>query len=106
MKKVSALCVAFSLVCVLSSTSYARGPNNINFATITCNEFLRDISQADDETVGLVLMWLDGYLSGVTGDTNLNWQNFESFGMNLVDYCGNRPNDTMLRAAEAVGVEW
>jgi hypothetical protein len=35
-------------------------------------------------------MWIDGYLSGVSGDTTLSWKNLEKFSTDLVAYCAKQ----------------
>ena len=50
-------------------------------------------------------MWIDGYLSGVSGDTDLDWGNLEKFSKDLVEYCGNNSNTKVLEAAKKVGIE-
>ena len=65
---------------------------NIDFGEITCAEFLQELSTSSSEDAGVVLMWIDGYLSGVSGDTSLNWKDLEKFSTNLVAYCGKKPD--------------
>lgn len=77
---------------------------NIDFGEITCGEFLKEISGSSAEDAGVVLMWIDGYLSGVSGDTELDWKNLETFSTQLVNYCGQHADTKVLKAAEAVGI--
>jgi len=97
----------------LSATVFASTPvlaakktqtKNIDFGAISCSEFLQELSQSSSEDAGVVLMWIDGYLSGVSGDTMLDWKDLEKFSANLVTNCGNKPNEKVLNAAEAVGI--
>ncbi len=94
-------------VCLLTSTPVAAKKmqtQNIDFGAITCSEFMKEVSSSSAEDAGVVLMWIDGYLSGVSGDTTLNWKNLEKFSADLVAYCGKNPETKVLEAAEAVGV--
>ena len=86
---------------VLAKKSQMR---NIDFGEITCGEFLQELSTSSAEDAGVVLMWIDGYLSGVSGDTSLDWKDLETFSTNLVAYCGKKPDEKVLDAAEAVGI--
>lgn len=97
----------------LSATVWASSPvlaakkaqtKNIDFGAITCGEFVQELSQSSSEDAGVVLMWIDGYLSGVSGDTKLDWKDLEKFSTDLVAYCGNKPSVKVLDAAEAVGI--
>jgi acid stress chaperone HdeB len=54
--------------------------------------------------MGVVFMWIDGYLSGVSGDKVLSWKNLEKFSIDLVAYCASKPDEKVLDAAEEVGI--
>jgi acid stress chaperone HdeB len=99
----AALCCSSLL---LSMPVYAKKPatQNIDFGAITCSEFMKELSQGSAEDAGVVLMWIDGYLSGVSGDTVLKWSDLEKFSANLMTHCGKKPDDKVLEAAKAVGI--
>ena len=101
---VAALCCS-SLLMSMPVLAKKTGAQNINFGEITCGEFMKEISQGSAEDAGVVLMWIDGYLSGVSGDTELDWGNLEKFSKDLVEYCGNNSNTKVLEAAKKVGIE-
>lgn len=100
---VAALCCS-SLLMSMPALAKKTGAQNINFGEITCGEFMKEISQGSAEDAGVVLMWIDGYLSGVSGDTVLKWNDLEKFSTSLVAYCGKKPGEKVLDAAEAVGI--
>ena len=100
---VAALCCS-SLLMSMPVSAKKTGAQNINFGEITCGEFMKEISQGSAEDAGVVLMWIDGDLSGVSGDTVLKWNDLEKFSTNLVAYCGKKPDEKVLDAAEAVGI--
>jgi acid stress chaperone HdeB len=99
-------------VCLLTTSVLAPLPvaakkaqtQDINFGAITCGEFMQELSTSSAEDAGVVFMWIDGYLSGVSGDTKLSWKNLEKFSTDLVTYCAKQPATKVLDAAEAVGV--
>ncbi len=99
-----ALCLSTVLAIPTLAWSKKVQIPNIDFGAITCGEFMQEIAQGSSEDAGMVLMWIDGYLSGVSGDTTLNWKNLEKFSTDLVEYCGNKPNAKVLEAAEEVGI--
>ena len=102
---VAALCLSTSLLVPAPGLAAKKSQSrNIDFGSITCGEFLGDISQSSSEDAGVVLMWIDGYLSGVSGDTELNWKNLETFSQELVEYCGKNTDTKVLEAAKAVGI--
>ena len=98
------LCVTLLLCALLYAPAQARGFGNIEFSAISCGDFVNDLNRSDEETIGLVFMWLDGYLSGVTGDTLLNWRGMEAFAEELIDYCASYPRVQVLDAARTVGI--
>ncbi|MEZ5580532.1 MAG: HdeA/HdeB family chaperone [Candidatus Competibacteraceae bacterium] len=75
----------------------------INSARSPVGNSCRSCPPVPPGDAGVVLMWIDGYLSGVSGDTSLNWKDLEKFSTNLVAYCG-KPDEKVLDAAEAVGI--
>jgi acid stress chaperone HdeB len=101
---VATLCLFISLITSAPVAAKKAQTQNIDFGAITCSAFMQDLSKSSTEDAGVVLMWIDGYLSGVSGDTNLNWKNLEKFSTDLVSYCDKNPNAKVLDAAEAVGV--
>ncbi len=100
---VAALCCS-SLLISMPVLAKKAGVQNINFGEITCGEFMKEIAAGSAEDAGVVLMWIDGYLSGVSGDTVLKWNDLEKFSTNLVAYSGKKPGEKVLDAAEAVGI--
>ncbi len=96
----------FSLLCILlcSTASFAADAEDIEFSTLNCQQFVTALGQMDEESAGYVLMWIDGYLSGVTGDTLLHWDGLETFGVDLVDFCQRNPHSGLLDAAKAKGI--
>ena len=82
-----------------------RQTQNIKFGAITCEEFIQDVAASDEGSIAAILMWLDGYLSGVSGDTRLNWDNLEGFSTKLMNGCAKKPKSKVLDIAKAVGIK-
>jgi len=82
-----------------------QATQNIDFSTISCRDFMRDLSTASEDDAGAILLWLDGYLSGVSGDTVLRFDGLEQFAKNLTEHCNRRGNDRLLDAARKVGIQ-
>ena len=101
---VAALCLAASLLISGPAIAKKAQMQNIDLGTITCGSFLKELSTSTADDAGVILMWIDGYLSGVSGDTLLNWKDLEKFSTNLAAYCGEKPTAKVLDAAEAVGI--
>lgn len=101
---VAALCLAASLLISGPVAAKKAQIQNIDFGSIACGAFLKELSTGNADDAGVVLMWIDGYLSGVSGDTELNWKNLETFSQELVEYCGKNTDTKVLEAAKAVGI--
>jgi acid stress chaperone HdeB len=98
------LCLA--LLLATPGEARKRGSSqNIDFGTYTCRSFLEEVAQGSEEDVGVVMMWIDGYLSGVSGDTVLNWKEFERFAERLVEYCAEHGSVRLLDAAKRKGIQ-
>lgn len=63
------------------------------------------LMQADEEDAGVILLWLDGYLSGVTGDTRLDTDFLETFAEEMASACEKTPQAKILDVAQIVGTE-
>lgn len=77
----------------------------IDMGAYTCEKFLKEAAEADAESVGMILMWIDGYLSGVSGDTELDFKEFGIFSENLAKYCSTHGEANLLEAAKKKGIE-
>ncbi len=106
MQKHLILALSTVALCATSLSADARKGRvqDIDFGSYTCESFLYDISDASEEDIGAVFLWLDGYLSGVSGDTVLRWNGLESFAENLVNRCQTRGRERLLDAARRVGI--
>ncbi len=104
--------LSVALACVLAAGAVpaeaqkrAKIDDNIDFGSYSCRQFLEEAAEASEDDVAMVLIWLDGYLSGVSGDTVLTWDGFERFAEALVNYCDARGNHRLLDAARRVGLD-
>ncbi len=95
------LLVLFTSLPALAKQQKAK---NIDFGAIACEEFIQEVATSDEDTIAIVFMWLDGYLSGVSGDTRLNWSNLEGFSTRLMNGCAKKPKAKVLDVAKAVGI--
>lgn len=107
MIKHTIIAVLAGLAMSLAPSAEARkgqAQQDIDFGSITCSEFINDVANASEEDAGAVLLWLDGYLSGVSGDTTLRWDNMSDFAEQLMARCQQRGNERLLDAAKRVGL--
>ncbi|WP_428561207.1 MAG: HdeA/HdeB family chaperone [Solidesulfovibrio sp. DCME] len=108
MKPIFRPLAATALLVLIAATPVAakkqQQPQDIDFGAVTCKEFIAEIAASDEESAGIILMWLDGYLSGVSGDTKLSWKNLESFSTTLMEGCAQKPGRKVLEVAKEVGI--
>lgn len=77
----------------------------VDLGKMTCQEFLQEAAaDPSGETAGYLLMWLDGYLSGLSGDTVLDGKVFEEFSRDIADLCAKNPDANLLKGARQVGL--
>lgn len=106
-KSFGILLLSLTVTLFLTSFSYAKKSQNqkIDFAGYTCSSFLQEIATSSEEDAGAVLLWLDGYLSGVSGDAVLDFKGLETFSTKLVTHCKEKGDDRLLDAAKQVGIQ-
>ncbi|MBF0273383.1 MAG: hypothetical protein HQL98_15140 [Magnetococcales bacterium] len=108
MRKIN-LIASFVLASLLVATpghaKKQKQSEDINFGVYTCQEFLEEAAQGNAEDIGIVLMWIDGYLSGVSGDTVWKQKGFEEFSERLVNYCAKHGDAKLLDAAKKKGIQ-
>ncbi|MBF0192878.1 MAG: hypothetical protein HQL99_17330, partial [Magnetococcales bacterium] len=97
--------LALLLVTTPGHAKKKKQSEDINFGVYTCQEFLEEAAQGKAEDIGIVLMWIDGYLSGVSGDTVWKQQGFEEFSERLVNYCIKNGDANLLDAARKKGIQ-
>ena len=104
-KLIVASLISAALTVAAPAAAQRKQTQNIDFGAISCQQFLEDVSNASEDDVGAIMLWLDGYLSGVSGDAVLRFGGLEQFGQNLVTHCANRGSDRLLDAARMVGIQ-
>lgn len=94
-------CCKFSLFTRLPLLLKKGGEVTIDMKASTC----KDIDELDEESAPFFLIWVDGYLSGVTGDTTFSTKEFKRFVDELGKYCTKNPDSGLLDAAKKVGIQ-
>ena len=79
---------------------------NIDLSSFTCRLFLDGFeSQTNDAKMHDLVMWLEGYLGGISGNTTLNWQDLLDYKKDLLSFCDKNPTLGLLEAARRAAVE-
>ncbi|MCB6542901.1 conserved exported hypothetical protein [uncultured Desulfovibrio sp.] len=84
-------------VFMLGTAPFAAHAAEQDVAKITCKDFL-----ADKQNISMMVMWIDGYMSGKSGNTSISDQWMEKLGTHLGTYCAKNPAKTIMDAIEAV----
>lgn len=102
MKKTIAIAALLVSALAFSSTVFAKKEQALKYdmKELSCKELI----EMDEETMGIMLMWLDGYLSGITGDTKFDSDQFGSFAGSLGEHCAKNPADKVVDASHKLGV--
>ena len=95
MKVLGTLFMAGALL--LSSFSGSAHAEEQDMAKIPCKEFL-----ADQKNMPLMIMWIDGYMSGKSDNTTISDEWIEKLGKHLGEFCGKNPGKTIMQAMEAM----
>ena len=93
MKKLSALLIAIAFYTPLPAQA-----QQLDLATITCKDFVA----SDKATIGLILMWLEGYYSDTYAKPIVDFDKMKADGSKLGDYCGKNPGHSLITAADEV----
>ncbi|MGN0894079.1 MAG: HdeA/HdeB family chaperone [Succinivibrio sp.] len=85
------------LAVAMTGGSFAVNAAETDVAQVKCSEFIQD-----QEGMGMILMWLDGYASQKSGNTVLSNEWIEKLGAHMGKYCSENPNASILEAAQAM----
>ena len=83
------------------SAALAVGPasaQTVDLSTIKCKEFL----DSGKETIGLLMMWLDGYYSDEDSPAVVDFDKMKQKGEKLGEYCAKNPANGLITAAEEI----
>ena len=74
-------------VCLLAAVALAPLPvkaQQLDLATVTCKDFVT----SDKETIGLILMWLEGFYADQDAKPIVDFDKMKENGGRLGEYCG------------------
>ena len=79
---------------------------SIDLSSFTCRQFLDGVEQPSNTAkMHDLVMWLEGYLGGISGNTTLNWQDLLDYKKDLLAFCDKNPTLGLLEAARRAAVE-
>jgi acid stress chaperone HdeB len=98
------LCCFAIVVLNITAASADDKPQNIDLASFTCKDFQQGMQHGHEREMRSLAMWLDGYLSGISGNTEVNWQELKQYTDDLITYCRSHPASVMQEAARKAGM--
>ncbi|WP_051261260.1 HdeA/HdeB family chaperone [Desulfovibrio inopinatus] len=98
MKRFGILLSALLCLVFLSSPSYAKKGQGVDMGEYTCGDLMKE----RPEDVGLVLMWVDGYISNETGDLTLDEEWIMELAQNIGEACAGQPDVYLIDVVEKI----
>ena len=87
-----------ALAVTLAAPAFAQ---SFDVATATCGEF----AALDADTMGTMLLWIDGYTGGVAGDTTLDLDRLKQNITDAMALCAEDPAKPVLDAMSEASLE-
>ncbi len=84
------------LAAMLTVPTFAQA-EDVDMAKLPCKEFLNA-----GKDMGLLLTWIDGYMSAKSDNTMMSDAWMEKLGKHMGEYCSKNPNHTIMQAMEKV----
>ena len=94
MKKM--ILAAMAAAMFFTAPSMASAEEAVDMSKLSCKEFL----SADQSKIGMMLMWIDGYMSGKSDNTMMDNAWMEKLGTHMGKYCASNPQKTIMDAIE------
>ena len=91
--KVSVLLIAAAMLAPLPVKA-----QQLDLATVTCKDFVT----SDRDTIGLILMWLEGFYADQDAKPIVDFDKMKANGGKLGEYCGKNPTHSLITAADEV----
>lgn len=88
--------LAIVTVAMLGAAPFTAQSAEQDVAKISCKDFL-----SDKQNISMMVMWIDGYMSGRSGNTSISDAWMEKLGTHLGTYCAKNPSKTIMDAIEA-----
>ncbi|HVZ51440.1 MAG TPA: HdeA/HdeB family chaperone [Pseudolabrys sp.] len=92
--KILAMLTAAAFMCA----AVPAQAQQLDLATVKCKDFV----SSDQQTIGLILMWLEGYYSESDAKPVVDFDVMKENGSKLGEYCGKNPDHSLITAADEV----
>lgn len=89
-------CLVQAAAMLFTAPTMASAEEPVDMSKLSCKEFL----SADQSKIGMMLMWIDGYMSGKSDNTMMDNAWMEKLGTHMGKYCASNPQKTIMDAIE------
>ena len=89
--------MVLGLAACLAGSSVGAHADSVEIAKLKCGEFLQN-----KESIGMFIMWLDGYASQKSYNTVISDEWIEKLGKHMGTCCSQNPDTPILEAAQAM----
>lgn len=86
------------IICSLIAPAAATASDEIDMATYNCG----DLFSEKESDVLLLIFWIDGYLSGKSGDMKVNADALGNLADRLITYCDKNRKVLIMKAVQNV----
>jgi acid stress chaperone HdeB len=90
------LTLALVMVMPVCADAKKQVKEQVDMSKYTCGDLLSE----DGDDIGTVLIWIDGYLSGKTGDTTIDLDFISKLAEGVGEACGSNKNAKVLNVVE------
>lgn len=97
-------CIASLAVSGITPLHAGEKAPNMDLGSFRCEAFLHQMDNGYEQEMRALTMWLDGYLGGISGNTEINWHDLGQYTEELITYCRQHSSSTMLEAARKAGI--
>lgn len=96
-------CIAMAACSGFSTAHAADDRPEIDITRFTCEAFMQELQNGQAQDMRNLAIWLDGYLTSITGEKSLNWKSLQQFFDDLVEYCRAHSKSDLFEAAHNSG---
>ena len=83
---------------LVTGTAVAEVTAKVDLSKLTCAQF----TAYKDEDRATIMMWLEGYYTGVDDDPIVDFQKMAGNLAQLLIYCGNNPTTDIITASDGI----
>ncbi len=97
--------ISLLLLWLLFLVPASEAQERVDLQEMTCGEVISLAQEeGNEESIFLFVFWIDGYLSGISGETTVNFDELSELAESLATFCVANEATDILTAARQVGL--